>query len=177
MMKIACLAWGSLVWKPDQLPVCSPWHVDGPEFPVELCRVGDGGELATAICMNAPVSPALWALLDSHALEEACDALREREQIPRSRQDGIGSFIRSQRDTGIIARWAHDRQLDAVIWTALPPRFGGIEARLPSACDVVGYLQGLTGDVRTHAREYIENLPQQICTPYRRVIRDSLGWG
>ncbi|KTC41367.1 hypothetical protein AO269_22665 [Pseudomonas putida] len=157
-MKIACLAWGSLVWKPGVLPVCGPWHEDGPCFPIELCRVGDGGELATAICLNAPSRPALWALLDSASLEHACEALREREQIP------------------LIARWAQAKEVDAVIWTALPPRFAGIEARVPSVDNVIGYLTGLTGEVREHAREYIERLPQQIDTPYREAIENSLGW-
>lgn len=175
-MKIACLAWGSLVWKPGALPVCGPWHEDGPCFPIELCRVGDGGELATAICLNAPSRPALWALLDSVNLEHACEALREREQIPRSRDDGIGTFIRSETDTGVIARWAQAKGVDAVIWTALPPRFAGIEARVPSVDNVIGYLTGLTGEVREHAREYIERLPQQIDTPYREAIENSLGW-
>lgn len=177
MMKIACLAWGSLVWKPGALPVCSLWHTDGPALPVELCRVGDGGELATAICMNAPAVASLWALLDTPSLEDACQALREREQIPHSRDDGIGSFICSDRSTGVLAQWARERELDAVIWTALPPRFAGIEARIPTVDDVIDYLQSLTGEVRVHAREYIEQLPQQIATPYRDVIRRSLGWG
>jgi hypothetical protein len=177
MMKIACLAWGSLIWKPGVLPVCGAWHEDGPALPVELCRVGDGGELATAICINAPASPSLWALLDSNSLEHACEALREREQIPRSRDDGIGTFILSGTATGFIAQWARAQELDAVIWTALPPRFAGIEARVPSVDDVVGYLEILQGDVRTHAREYIERLPQQIDTPYRQAIKAALGWG
>ncbi|MDU1189996.1 MAG: hypothetical protein E6990_18890 [Enterobacter sp.] len=52
-MKIACLGWGSLIWKSGALPVAGEWQTDGPSLPVEFCRVSDGGELATAICMNA----------------------------------------------------------------------------------------------------------------------------
>ena len=28
-MKIACLGWGSLIWKAGALPVASQWHHDG----------------------------------------------------------------------------------------------------------------------------------------------------
>jgi hypothetical protein len=45
-MNIACLGWGSLIWKPCALPIASDWFNDVPELPIEFARLGDSGELA-----------------------------------------------------------------------------------------------------------------------------------
>ncbi len=108
-MKIACLGWGSLIWKSGPLPVAGEWQTDGPSLPVEFSRVSDGGELATAICMNAPAVPVLWAWLDAETLSVACQALREREGIPEERCDGIGSLLIAGRPTGLLSEWAVER--------------------------------------------------------------------
>ncbi len=175
-MKIACLGWGSLIWKPGELPLASQWHPDGPVMPVEFSRVGDGGELATAVCMNAPLVEVYWALLDADSIQQATVSLREREQIPVSREDGVGSYILSSKPTGMLAGWAAEKKLDAVIWTALPPRFNGVEGRIPCVEDVLAYLSSLEGEKRKHAQEYMKNAPAEFDTPYRKAIRERLGW-
>ncbi|TDV62621.1 hypothetical protein [Pseudomonas sp. LP_7_YM] len=174
-MKIACLGWGSLIWKPGVLPVASHWFNDGPELPIEFSRVGDGGELATAICLNAPACQVLWAMLATESLDEAVRALRVREQIPAERSDGVGIFTINSSTVGLLGKWAADRQLDAVIWTALPPRFDDNEGLIPSLDDVLAYLISLDGDTLEHAKSYMEQVPEQIDTPYRREIK-KLGW-
>ncbi|MDQ0740511.1 hypothetical protein [Pseudomonas sp. W4I3] len=175
-MVIACLGWGSLIWKPDTLPLATQWFQDGPSLPIEFARVSDGAELATVICANAPPCQVLWAVLQTRSLDEACQALRRREQIAEHRQDGIGVFKPSTSAVGVLADWAMARQLDAVIWTALPPRLNDVEGRVPSVDDAVAYLAGLTGEALNHARDYVENVPAQIDTPYRREIIARLGW-
>lgn len=176
-MKIACLGWGSLIWKPGSLPVAGEWRQDGPLLPVEFSRISDGGELATAICLNAPQVPVYWAFLDAPTPHAATLALREREQIPDERVDGTGSLLITGDAVGALASWARERDIDALIWTALPPRLGRSEGRIPGAEEAVAYLDSLTGETRTHARRYIEQVPAQIDTPYRRVIQRYLGWG
>ncbi|WP_122734462.1 hypothetical protein, partial [Pseudomonas viridiflava] len=110
------------------------------------------------------------------SVEAACAALREREQIPAEREGAIASLLVSRKPVGMLMEWAWERRIDAVIWTALPPRFDGIEGRVPSVEDAVAYLSGLTGETLQHARDYIEQVPEQIDTPYRRIIRRQLGW-
>ncbi|MGN8275913.1 hypothetical protein [Pseudomonas sp. SMN5] len=176
-MIIACLGWGSLIWKPQSLPLASEWFVDGPSLPIEFSRISDGGEVATVICPNAPPSRVLWTVLDVGSLDEACRALQEREQIAQERQDGIGILTVGNSPLGIIGEWAAARQIDAVIWTALPPRLEGVEGLVPCIDDVIGYLGALTGEARDHARHYIQQTPAQIDTPYRRAIIKTLGWG
>ncbi|UUD64633.1 hypothetical protein D16iCDA_02715 [Pseudomonas seleniipraecipitans] len=175
-MVIACLGWGSLIWKPGALPVANNWFSDGPALPIEFSRVGDGGELATAICMNAPPCKVLWTTLRVQSLAEAREALRQREKIPVDRYDAVGVFVRGKAPIGEIAEWASARQLDAVIWTALPPRLGNVEGQIPSLEDAIAYLDSLTGDTLNHACDYIKQVPEQIDTPYRREIIERLGW-
>ncbi|MDF2643538.1 MAG: hypothetical protein K0R45_2812 [Pseudomonas sp.] len=179
-MNIACLGWGSLIWKPDTLPLAGEWYADGPEMPIEFSRVGDGGELATAICVNAPTVQVYWALMAVDSVEQACAALHEREQIPMDREDGVGRLVVArlpQTSEGIMTRWARERGVDAVIWTALPPRYMNVEGRIPTDQDALSYLAGLTGDKLEHARSYIQQVPRQIDTPYRRAIERHLDWG
>lgn len=175
-MKIVCLGWGSLVWKPGELPVAGEWHHDGPALPIEFTRVSDGGELATAICLNANPVPVLWATLATHSLSEACQALREREGIPEERVDGVGSLHITPHSTGVLADWARQRGIDALIWTALPARIDSIEGKVPTTEAAIAYLQGLTGEEREHAKSYIQQVPEQIDTLYRREISAALGW-
>ncbi len=175
-MKIACLGWGSLVWKYGALPVAGEWQTDGPLLPVEFCRESDGGELATALCMNVPPVPVLWAWLRTETLSLACEALREREGIPDERCDGIGSLLITGRHTGVLTAWAVERGIEALIWTGLPPRSASLEGRVPTVDEAIAYLDSLSGETRQHARNYFDRVPAQIDTPYRRVISNVLGW-
>jgi hypothetical protein len=71
--------------------------------------------------------------------------------------------------------WARERDIEGVVWTALPSKFGNDE-RTPSAQEVVRYLDGLSGDERRDAEEYVRKAPRQIDTPYRRMIEAALKW-
>ncbi|MDU1189995.1 MAG: hypothetical protein E6990_18885 [Enterobacter sp.] len=106
----------------------------------------------------------------------ACRALREREAIPEDRCDGIGSLLITGRDTGILTTWAREKGIEAIIWTGLPPRSASQEGRVPAVDEAIAYLDGLSGETRSHARDYICRVPAQLDTPYRRVIKDVLGW-
>jgi hypothetical protein len=120
-MRIACLGWGSLIWRPGGLPLASEWFKDGPDLPIEFSRVGDGGELATAICVNAPPCQVLWAMLNVQSLEDAVQALRKREKIPENREGGVGIFTINALTVGVLGKWAADRQLVPSSGPIYPP--------------------------------------------------------
>lgn len=166
-MKIACLGWGSLIWKPDALPVAGEWQTDGPLLPIEFARIGDGGEVATALCINAEPVPVLWAMLTVTDIAAACAALREREAIPDERCDGVGILFATAHTPGPLAEWARQRALDAVIWTDLPPRFQHTEGLIPGCEAVLAHLSSLSGETAAHAFDYLRRVPAQIATPYR----------
>lgn len=177
---IACLGWGSLVWNPDGLPLKTPWHKDGPTLPVEFARQSNNGRITLVTCAGAPPVPVLWAEMDAANKTAAIDALAAREGIPaKNIERHVGVWRPDEKPLGPIAdtvgEWAAPLGLAAVVWTALPPKFGGVE-RKPSVQEVVDYLSGLTGERRILAEEYIRRTPRQVRTRYRTAIEHSLGW-
>lgn len=175
-MRTVCLAWGSLVWKPGVLPVSGEWRSGGPSLPIEFARVGDHGELATVLTPGAPCVLVRWAHLDLDDVTLARRLLKQREEIDEDRIDGVGTVIVGGAAAALfgapeILSWASAREgVDAVIWTALPPRFAETEGRIPTSSESADYLCGLRGETRRHAEDYVRRVPQEIRTANREAI-------
>lgn len=178
-MRIACLGWGSLVWDPRELPMRRQWFDDGPFAQVELARQSRDGRITWVLTARADYVRLLWAQMDATDLDKSREALREREQITAKEwKPLIGSWRTGDPDVPLIAQlpaWASAHGVEAVIWTALPPKFGE-EDRVPSEDEVVRHLGGLQGQRRDNAERYIRCTPRQIDTAYRRRIERELGW-
>jgi hypothetical protein len=178
-VKIACLGWGSLVWDPGELPIRREWFKDGPFVPVEFTRQSSDGRMTLVIDSRATPLRVLWAQMVPVNLIEARDALCNRERISRKNCSSlIGSWQLGKvapESIPSLATWAHVHGLEAVIWTALGPKFGR-EDRSPSVEEVIDYLRGLRGPTREHAKHYVEQTPRQIDTVYRRRIEADLEW-
>lgn len=174
---IICLGWGSLIWCQKTLPVCGSWQSDGPALPVEFARESRDKRITLVLCDKCPVIPVLWAELEVASLDEARDALATREGVSNVRSigywgpDAAGDHL----GTAAIGDWAGQRGVAGVVWTALRPKIGE-EFRVPSEAEVIGHLQGLSGDMRDLAKEYVRLTPRQIVTPYRTAIEATLGW-
>ena len=176
-MNIACIAWGSLIWKPGALKLASGWMPDGPLLPLEFVRDSDDSEeLALVLHEPAPPVPTYWARLDAADLDCAREMLREREKVRPDYPEGIGSIPNPYGpvDEGIAA-WMHSHELDAVVWTALPAKFAGVSERAPSAHEAVAFLAGLEGETRAKAEEYVRRIPPEIQTWYRKLFEEKLG--
>lgn len=177
-MRIACLGWGSLVWDPRELPIRGSWFEDGPLIKVEFARQSQDGRITLVLTEQGALVHSLWALMDCTKIEDAREALRAREGVPKTRPEFIGSFERGGDGPAPLpgcSEWLERQQLDAMVWTALPPKFGEVE-RVPTESQVLDYLGGLRGADRDNAEQYIRKAPSQIDTDYRRAIRASLGW-
>jgi hypothetical protein len=68
------------------------------------------------------------------------------------------------------------RHIEAVVWTALPPKFNERNGYAATAGEVVARLDGLEAEERKAAEEYLRRTPSHIDTPYRRLIEAQLGW-
>jgi hypothetical protein len=51
-VRIAILAWGSLVWNRGSLAVAADFEALGPRLPIEFCRVSGDGRLTLVIDEN-----------------------------------------------------------------------------------------------------------------------------
>lgn len=79
MVDIVCLGWGSLIWRPETLPIRSGWSEDGPCLPVEFARQSRDGRITLVIVPGVRSVRSLWARMSVDRLEVAKEALRVRE--------------------------------------------------------------------------------------------------
>jgi hypothetical protein len=178
-MNIVCIAWGSLLWKPGALKLASGWHPGGPLLPLEYARDSDdSAELAIVLCPGVPRVATYWAYLDTADLAAARAMLAAREKIHPGHPEWIGSIpaVDGAAVQPDIAAWLRARNIDAAVWTALPPKTAGTEGRMPSADEAVAFLAGLAGATRETAEFYVRRTPPHIDTRYRRLIEARLGW-
>lgn len=180
MATFACLGWGSLVWDWGELPIRSRWFEDGPLVPVELARQSRDGRITFVLDGDTPPVRSLWAIMDVADIATARYALGARENIPeRSRDRLIGSWQAGHEQLPEMMRdlgdWTKLKNVDGVVWTALPPKCD-TEERKPTMDEVVSYLSGLLGEKRDRAEEYVRRAPRQVVTPYRQRIEAALGW-
>ena len=180
-MNIACLGWGSLIWDPRTLPVRKPWFQDGPMLPIEFTKHSSGDRITLVITPGAASVRSLWALMTQADIELAKKALAEREGIKEKHvSQSIGYYSMSSKSSGecvdTIGSWASQKGLDAVIWTALKPKFGEKIGKIPSVEDVISFLHNLSYERRKHAERYIRMAPLQIDTDYRRRIECEFNW-
>lgn len=183
-MKIACLGWGSLIWRPESLLIRREWFMDGPFLPIEFVRQSKDGRLTLVIYENAKPIRTLWALMATDDLEEAKQSLKVRENIlDKNFKSHIAAVTKDEKISNdiiktIIQEWAKKMDLDAVIWTNLPPKFNKKDNDIPNLEEAIKYLKSLDIDINTRktAEEYIRKAPKQIDTEYRRKFESEFGW-
>jgi hypothetical protein len=180
-MNIACLGWGSLIWRPDNLLIRREWFADGPLLPIEFVRQSNDGRLTLIITNSAKPVRTLWALMATDDLNTAKQSLKIREGIPSSKFETSISSITISENTEdevklCIQNWAKSLKLGAVIWTSLPSKFRETEGVEPSIDEAIIYLNSLDINKRVTAEEYIRRAPKQIDTEFRRKFESEFGW-
>jgi hypothetical protein len=180
-MKIACLGWGSLIWRPDNLLIRREWFADGVLLPIEFARQSKDGRLTLVITDTAKPIRTLWALMATDDLPTAKKSLLTREAIPEKKLDTFIASITAREETVdriklTIQSWANNLKLDAVIWTNLPPKFQDTDNRVPTSDETIAYINSLDINARATAEEYIRRTPKQIDTEYRRKFETEFGW-
>lgn len=179
MERILCLGWGSLIWSPRNLPVATAWYEDGPRAPVEFLRESSGGRLTLVLHEKGTEVRLRWAALGTTELDHAWEELRAREGVSPDRPEWVGLWRPGEPSPARVpglAAWARRRDADAVLWTALPARFGGVEGAAPGVNEAVSFLRERSREGSAAAREYVERAPPQTDTRYRRRFERELGW-
>lgn len=180
LMKIVCVAWGSLLWNLKGFPIDGEWHADGPLIPLEYARHSDGEIVSLVIVDGVPHQPTFWAALALDSLDAAREALRAREDVRINVAQWIGSIPRpagiDYPQSHAFESWLARHDADAVVWTALPPKSRDCNGRMPSADEAVAYLNALGDDERERAQAYVRQTPATIRTPFRERFEATLGW-
>jgi hypothetical protein len=182
-MKIAVLAWGSLVWDRRKLAITDNFKPCGLHLPIEFCRVSGDGRLTLvvddALGINCVTYLAVSAFDDLH---DAVENLRVREGMPSAK--GVGfvdiaagkhSLRAVQRHPNAVATilaWVNANSFDAAVWTALPSNFsepekGGEPFSVRAA---IRYLEKLDAPKLDVALSYVRRAPPQVQTPVRAAV-------
>ncbi len=178
--RFACLGWGSLIWEPGNLPISREWQKDGPNMPLEFARKSNDGRMTLVVCEQGTVCSTLWNTLSSTSLDEAREALANREGLPNTNNAAFWTCDNSSGHHGaeLVGAWATKLGLAGVVWTGLPPKspVTGRNNDYPSIDDVISHLGGLSGCSADRAEEYVRKAPGQIATAYRTRIVEEFGW-
>lgn len=176
-MKIACIGWGSLIWRPEGLKIQNHWFEDGPILPIEFTRISSDNRVTLIIDNQAKAVRTLWALMICVDLNEAKKSLMDREGVKRdSLVHSIGKNDQTQDGIdSIIKIWLKEKDIDYAVWTGLSFSKKTNNKR-PSTQEIIEHLNKLKGNERRHAEEYIRKAPKQIDTEYRRIFEKEFGW-
>lgn len=186
-MKIAILAWGSLIWQPKDLSFDTEfgWKEDGPILPIEFARISKDGRLTLVITENGSLVPTFYTASKYKTLDEAILNLAVREGSGRR---SIGFYDKSKNEFAPnvffeqnILDWINEKDFDAVIWTNLGENWDIknesreiVKTIKPD--ERIEYLKRLKGNASALAEEYIRKTPVQIKTKYRTKIEEELNW-
>lgn len=182
--RIACIGWGSLIYRPGRLATRGQWLNDGPQLPVEFARESSNGHITLVICPAVARVPTRWVLLDLPTVELARIDLGHREYAKATQKwidESIGFWDRESEthhgmEAETIAAWALAKGLDGVVWTNLPCGFKANRGVLPSIEDVLAHLGNLDGPALKEAENYVRNAPTEVDTVYRRQMAEHFDW-
>lgn len=183
-MKIAILAWGSLVPDPRGLPISGEWKVGGPQLAVEFSRVSKDARLTLVLDLVYGVSVGTrWTLSRRVHIGDAIADLRDREGTVLKHigflnmNDGRRSSEDFPGHADVFTEievWLTQHELDAAVWTALPANFECQTTKRFSVDAAIEYLLCLPCSARRNALRYIAEAPEEVQTPVRaRVASDS----
>jgi hypothetical protein len=176
-MKIAIIAWGSLIWDRRELSILGEWQKGGPVLPIEFSRISSDGRLTLVIDdKNGVPVTTYYAQSASSDLLQAVGNLRKREGSPKE-MIGVTSKTMNNRRLGYesIHAWATAHKWDAAIWTGLPSNFKEKHHIPFTVKNGLAYLETLGNGKRDAAIEYINKAPGEVDTPFRRGVVEKTG--
>ena len=179
-MKIAVIAWGSIIGDPRGLKIQSDWDNKGPELEIEFSRVSKDCRLTLVIDpINGHKVKTYYAQSIREDLRDVIADLRDREGTIIKRIGYIdvcnGNSSKSEFPEQIdvfetIKKWCESVNYHAAVWTALPAQFKEQTNMDFSVDNVITYLKNLPLSARNNALNYIRKAPKEVKTPIRREI-------
>lgn len=175
--KIACIGWGSLIWRPERLKIQNHWYEDDPILPIEFTRISSDNRVTLIIDKEANPVRTLWTLMTCNDLDESKKSLFEREGVKN--EFLIHSVNQNDKVTDeiqiVIQNWLKEKNIDSAIWTGFSFSVK-TENERPSIEKIISHLNKIEHRENQLAEEYIRKAPRQIDTEYRREIEKEFGW-
>src|SRR5271157_1607687 len=184
-MKIAVLAWGSLVGEPRDLQAAGKFAPNGPLLPIEFCRVSEDGRLTLVVDETfGAVCTTYSAPSATPSLDEAIEDLRLREgakarevgfvDLASGRQSDIATE-RHPDAVATIAAWAQANGYDAAVWTALACNFDERDAGGEpfSVAAAIRYLETMKAQEAARFAWLLADIrgaPREVETPVRDQV-------
>lgn len=159
------------------MPIQGPWLFNGPQVKVEFLRQSKSNNITLVLHESARPHPSCWATMETTNIDEARESLRLRERTPNI--NNIGVWKIGENSPALITNletWAGLHQIEAVIWTALPPKYMNKSHIVPTIEQIIDHFRTLKDEELKKAEEYVRKAPRQIATAYRERIEMDLGW-
>ncbi len=182
---IVYLAWGSLYWNPDTLPI-EHWNYSSLELPLEFSRISDQGKGRLTLVidpLNGQNNKVWYAPSKLKNVNQAINALKNREKtvVKNIAYINLKANKRRVNNTHLelvkqIESWARNHQIDIVIWTDLQSNWKDIMHNNYTVEGAYKYFDKSDLEVRLKILEYIykaKNLTQ-INTPFSRYFFEKL---
>jgi len=181
-MKIAIIAWGSLVWDPRTLRIEGDWINQGPELKIEFSRVSKDGRLTLVIDpVHGEKVKTYYAQSSRSDLGDAVADLRDREGTVRKRIGFVDilNCSNSKKEFSdqidvfeTVSKWCKQKEYDAAVWTALSSQFREQTNLDFSVENAINHLKRLPLSARENALKYILKAPEEIVTPVRNKLKE-----
>jgi len=183
-MRIAILAWGSLLWDEEGNREFDKWRgdweFDGPSLRIEFSRISKSRKDALTLVIdpeNGVPTIVAWCPSKRKKLEDAVADLRCREgttigNIGYIRLDEQAVPRDPASATAGIFAWARRKKFDAVVWTALESNFKK-RGKRSFVRAVVAYVKKLSPEGKAKAAEYVWRAPAFVQTPIRAALQQA----
>ncbi len=177
-MKIAVIAWGSLIWDPRTL-ACKfeNWKTDGPTLPIEFSRISKDGRITLVIDEEHGTNiQTYWNTLSFTNLQEAKENLRFREKT----EEKCISEVEASTTTNDpmlkeIQKWLQENELDAAIWTGIPSNWNAKRSPGYTRDEITKYLkESKDTPVWEKLKNYIIKAPKQTQTNMRSFLESEI---
>jgi hypothetical protein len=170
--KIAIIGFGSLLFNHKGLSI-GPFRKNGPYFPLEFSRISRDGRLTVAIdWRNGTYNQTYYAISKHNDLDKVIAEFQKREKIKDkflNVQIGIWDIKNNLFNYGAskfpapmfdqIGLWAKKNKIDAIVFSALAPKFKD-KLKIPYTNESAFlYLNTLKPALKKKAIQYIKNVP------------------
>lgn len=175
-MKIGYIAWGSLLWDFTKLRLKSKWKDSKIKLPLNFSRVSDKGKGRLTLVIdneNGKPNSVFLAKTKNTNLNKAINQIKTREKTRKSNIGYVNLIDNSSRTKLLnenqidsLFKLAKKNNLDAIIWTDIPPNFKEITGKKMNVTNALKYIE----DKKNKRKMYIKIIKYIfLCKIYGKI--------